>query len=129
MVTWTNLHKYLPPGTTRAQYHSLAPIKATTVLTLSAKHHQALKGKTIDWFAVRDSATLAYDRLGFPYDSDALAVTPLTWIVQSEVNTALTFALPGPLRLELPNRCCGEEVCALKRFFECVVNQILLKVC
>jgi len=129
MVTWAALHKCLPPGTTQAQYHALAPIKATTVLTLGAKAHQALKGKPIDWVAVCEWAVEAYDRLGFPYDSDVLATGPLTWIVRNEVEAALTFALPGPLRLELPNRCCGEEVCALKRFFECVINQMVLKVC
>lgn len=127
MVTWDNLHKCLPPGATQAQYHPLAPIKATTVLTLDGKQHRNLKTKRLDWVSIRDFAVEAYDKLGFPYDSTALAVEPLTWIVRNEIETALTFALPGPLRLELPNRCCGEEVCALKRFFECLVNHVCIQ--
>ncbi len=128
MITWEDLPKYLPPGQTLAQHSLLSPIKATTVFRLSSFYHKALKTSfsniLSNWMAIEKKAVEAFDVLGFPYDSSSLAIGPLAEIVKKEIDAALTFAFAGPLDLHLENRCCGEEVCALRMFFKCVIDQI-----
>lgn len=117
-VTWDFILKAAPPGQTLAQHSPLSPIKAISTFRLSKKIDPA----TIDFFKLREEATKAFDRLGCPYDSSSLAVGPLTRVVEEELRGWWTFGLPGPMTLNLPNRCCGEKVCAIRQFYGCIVK-------
>lgn len=130
MTTWEDLYKNLPPGQTLAQHSHLSPIKATSTFRLSRVHHKILKMSFSklyfhDWMAIEDESTNTFDALGSPYESSSLAIVPLIEIVKREIDAALTFSFAGPLELHLENRCCGKKGCAIRVFFECVIDQIV----
>lgn len=127
-ISWEDLPKYLPPSQVLAQYSPLASTKTILTFRLPISVGE-IKKRAIEWVLIRRKAVETYNSLGFPYDSASLAIGPLTQMVREEVEGWMTFGLPGPIILSLRNTCCEEEVCALRKFFECVIDNLLYSKC